>query len=95
MPDNAILLTPFTRDEVQERLETLRIAPLFHGVRGEPPMDVDSYIDAVMAVGTLMMNDASVLSIDLNPVLVEKRSEGCCALDAVVVLRDERNSDGQ
>src|SRR5262249_4243527 len=39
MPDVAVLLPPFSREDVLETLAHLRIAPLFKGVRGEPPLD--------------------------------------------------------
>ncbi|MGM4921870.1 acetate--CoA ligase family protein [Tardiphaga sp. 804_B3_N1_9] len=39
--DTTLLLPPFTRDDAKRALAKLRIAPLFEGVRGEPPMDVD------------------------------------------------------
>src|SRR5437868_1032599 len=45
--DTALLLPPFSTDDARQALGRLRIAPLFAGVRGEPPMDVDALCDAV------------------------------------------------
>jgi hypothetical protein len=60
-----------------------RIAPLFEGVRGEPPMDVDALVDAMVRIGELMADtSARVMSIDLNPVMLN--SDGCVVVDAVV-----------
>ena len=42
--DTALLLPPFSKDDAREALGKLRIAPLFAGVRGEPPMDVDALV---------------------------------------------------
>jgi len=36
--DTALLLPPFSKDDAREALGKLQIAPLFAGVRGEPPM---------------------------------------------------------
>jgi hypothetical protein len=48
-------------------------------------LDVDAFCAAVLAVCRLMMNPESrVSNLDLNPVLVGARGEGCVALDAVV-----------
>src|ERR1043165_39120 len=52
--DTALLLPPFSRDDEKEVLVRLRIAPLFAGVRGEPPMDVDVLSGAVVKIGELM-----------------------------------------
>ena len=50
----------------------MRIAPLFAGVRGEPPMDVEALCDAVVKIGELMLDPAvKVVSLDLNPVLLD------------------------
>jgi len=63
----------------------LRIAPLFDGVRGEPPMDVDALCDAVVRIGALMADPAAkVMSIDLNPVMLDSAGKGCVVVDAVV-----------
>lgn len=85
LPDSALLLPPFDQEDVARALDGLRIAPLLRGVRGEPPMDVEAFSRAVVAVGNLMAAPGSrILSLDVNPVLVRGRGEGCVALDGVV-----------
>jgi acyl-CoA synthetase (NDP forming) len=81
--DTTLLLPPFAKDDVKLALAKLRIAPLFDGVRGEPPMDVDALCDAVVRIGALMADaSAKVMSIDLNPVMLN--TDGCVVVDAVV-----------
>jgi acetate---CoA ligase (ADP-forming) len=83
--DTALLLPPFSRDDAREALGKLRIAPLFAGVRGEPPMDVDALCEAVVKIGELMLDPAAkVASLDLNPVLLDSAGKGCVVVDAVV-----------
>jgi acetate---CoA ligase (ADP-forming) len=83
--DTTLLLPPFAKDDVKEALGRLRIAPLLTGVRGELPMDVDALADTVVKVGDLMRDaDARVMSIDLNPVLLDSEGKGCVVVDAVV-----------
>lgn len=85
MPDVQVLISPFTAADVRAALAKLRIAPLLSGVRGEPALDVEAFSEAVIAVCKLMMNpSAKVVNLDLNPVLVGAKGEGCVALDAVV-----------
>ncbi|GAB7541505.1 acetate--CoA ligase family protein [Cupriavidus sp. 8B] len=85
MPDNQLLLVPFERAEVIERLQRLRIAPLLGGVRDEPALDVEAYVDAVMSVGRLIARSTDVQSVDINPILVGAVGDGCRAVDAVVL----------
>jgi acetate---CoA ligase (ADP-forming) len=83
--DTALLLPPFSKDDAREALGKLRIAPLFAGVRGEPPMDIEALSDAVVKIGELMLDPAArVMSLDLNPVLLDDAGKGCVVVDAVV-----------
>jgi acyl-CoA synthetase (NDP forming) len=83
--DTTLLLPPFSKDDAREALGKLKIAPLFAGVRGEPPMDVDALCDAVVKIGELMLDPAAkVMSLDLNPVLLDSTGKGCVVVDAVV-----------
>src|ERR1700704_2475127 len=83
--DTALLLPPFSYDDARRALDRLRIGPLFAGGRGEPPMDVDNLSDAVVRIGELMLDPAAkVMSLDLNPVLLDSAGKGCVVVDAVV-----------
>jgi acetate---CoA ligase (ADP-forming) len=83
--DTTLLLPPFSKDDAREALGKLKIAPLFAGVRGEPTMDVDALCDAVVRIGELMLDPtAKVMSLDLNPVLLDSAGKGCVVVDAVV-----------
>jgi acyl-CoA synthetase (NDP forming) len=83
--DTTLLLPPFSQAEAREALGRLRIAPLFKGVRGELPMDVDALSDAVVKIGELMLDPGTrVMSLDLNPVLLDSLGQGCVVVDAVV-----------
>ena len=85
MPDVQVLLPPFDAARVAATLRRLRIAPLLDGVRGEPPLDVDAFCRAVVAVGNLMADASTgVTQLDVNPVIVRARGHGCAAVDAVV-----------
>jgi acyl-CoA synthetase (NDP forming) len=88
MPDVQVLLAPFTHAQVEEALRRLRIAPLLDGVRGEPPLDVAAFCEAAVSVGRLVSDSAAGISqLDINPVMVRARGQGCVALDAVIYQR--------
>ena len=88
--DTALLLPPFGSDEVNEALHSLRIAPLFAGVRGEPAMDTEALARALVAIGQLMIAQADVMSVDLNPVLINDAGAGVMVVDAVVFRAAEQ-----
>lgn len=83
--DTTLLLPPFTQAEAVEALQRLRVAPLLKGVRGEPPMDVAALSEAIVRIGALMADpEARVMSLDLNPVMLDSEGKGCVVVDAVV-----------
>ena len=85
MPDLQVLLPPFSAEQVERALRLLRIAPLLDGVRGEAPLDVAAFCQAAVAVGNLMTEPASAITqLDINPVIVRAKGQGCVAVDAVV-----------
>ncbi len=85
MPDIALLLPPFGKDDVIRALNGLRCAPVLQGVRGEPPMDVDALADAAVKVAELMMKDSGIASLDMNPVMLRDKGQGVALVDAVVI----------
>lgn len=85
LPDTALLLPPFDAADALAALDTLRIAPVLHGVRGEPPMDLPALAAAAVAVGRLVLDDPAIVSLDINPLLVGSDGEGATALDAVII----------
>ncbi|ARP82965.1 CoA-binding protein [Bordetella genomosp. 8] len=85
--DAVTLLAPFTAKQAREALARLRIAPLFQGYRGKPPLDVQALAEAAVALGDFAAGSReSLISVDINPVMVMPSGEGVLAVDAVVEL---------
>ena len=75
LKDFALLLAPFTIDDVLNALDGLRIAPILRGTRGEPALDLRAFAEMAVRVGEiLMVTKNRIASIDLNPVLVLAKS---------------------
>lgn len=79
---------PFDTHTAREMIESLKIAPLFRGYRGRPPLDIGALSDLLSRVSCLIADHADrITEIDLNPVFVRAEGEGVCAADALVVMR--------
>ena len=77
--DTTCLLLPVTEPEIDRALNHLRLAPLLHGYRGQPPADRAAILRAVMAVQDYVITHAACLEeVEINPLL-------CTAKDAVAV----------
>ena len=92
LPDIALLRYPFSEADVMERLNELRIAPLYAGVRGEPPIALGALAKLAVRLGALLDNaGGSIASIDLNPVMAGERDADTIIVDALI----ERAAGGQ
>ncbi|MGH7399792.1 MAG: acetate--CoA ligase family protein, partial [Candidatus Rokuibacteriota bacterium] len=71
--------------------EVPAVAKLLAGFRGQPPADVDSLHRCLEALGDYAWADrAAVTELDLNPIKVLPRGQGCVVVDALIVPRAAR-----
>lgn len=90
MPDVATAVYPFDARHLRGLLEQLRMAPLWNGVRGEPPLPLQALAEAGAALGAwLHAQGGRVASIDLNPLMATGAGK-LVALDALVELAPPR-----
>lgn len=86
--DTSHRIAPVSRREARAALDDLTAARLLAGYRGREAADRDALAAVVEAVGDLVVTHDDVAEVDLNPVLAT--ADGAVALDALVVLSDER-----
>ena len=80
--DRVMLVAPVSKSAARDAVESLRLAPLFHGFRGRPALPVDPVVDLVHRVGVLVASIPEIQQLDMNPVLVD--ASGCVAVDALI-----------
>ncbi|MFT3754492.1 MAG: acetate--CoA ligase family protein [Pseudoxanthomonas sp.] len=84
---DAILLPPdLPPAAIIRELDKLKGAPLLHGYRGSPALDVEALAQVVSNLGLLVQQSPQIREIDLNPVVLHPRGEGVIALDALMLL---------
>ncbi len=82
--DRALAVPPLDRGRAHALLDRLRARPLLDGVRGAPAADVESVVDAVLALSTLAVEIGDALeALDVNPLLCGP--SGAVAVDTLVV----------
>ena len=85
LPDIALLRYPFSEEDVMDRLRTLRIAPLYAGVRGEPPLALGALAKLAVRLGALVAGaGGAIASLDLNPVMVGAADRDTVIVDALL-----------
>lgn len=85
MNDTALGITPLTEADIGTMLRKLRGFPLLDGYRGKEKADVKSFIQIVLTVQKLMLEEPNILEIDLNPIMVKENDDGAVAVDARIV----------
>jgi hypothetical protein len=90
--DVQFALPPFDAKHARRCIDRMRLRSLLDGVRGNPPVDLDSFCDTAARFSVLVHALRDVLSeIDINPIIVNQ--DGAIAVDALVVGRDRREDD--
>jgi hypothetical protein len=64
-------------------LDELRGRRILDGVRGRPGIDRASVVAAIVALGQALLDDPTLIEVDLNPLISGPR--GTAAVDALVV----------
>jgi acetyl-CoA synthetase len=88
LSDSVSLLPPWTYESVEAALQRLTIRKLFSGYRGKPAADVRALIDTILGVARYASgNVATLVELDVNPVIVRPERLGAVAVDTMIRLR--------
>jgi hypothetical protein len=69
-------------------IREIRAWPVLGGVRGQPPVDVDTLADTLAALSRFAAANAdSIESIDIYPFIARPKGQFSCAVDALVTIR--------
>jgi acyl-CoA synthetase (NDP forming) len=90
MPDVQLLLPPFSADDACAAIGRLRLSAVLGGLRGAPPVDLDAWAAAAVALGDAMLDPAvAIHELDVNPLMLLARGgevqPALRAVDAVVI----------
>ena len=86
--DVRLMPTDLSEEAIIDELLKLKTAKLLKGFRGAPASDLKAVAKVAVAVGNLMRNNADIMEIDVNPLMVYADGEGACALDALIVMKE-------
>jgi acetyl-CoA synthetase (ADP-forming) len=87
LKDVAMAPVPLMEDGARDLLRALKVHALLQGVRGRPPLDVDAVVDVIARLSWLGHDLGTKLrELDINPLIVRRRGEGCVIVDARALL---------
>ncbi len=77
-------LSPLGMHEAKELIRQTLPPALLKGVRGGPPLNLDSVAGTLVSLGRLMEEQPQIQEVDLNPTL--PYADGCLAVDARIII---------
>jgi acyl-CoA synthetase (NDP forming) len=57
------------------------------GFRGAPLRDVASIVDTLLRVSNMTCNHPEIAELDINPLIVHAKGQGCSVADSRIMLR--------
>jgi acetate---CoA ligase (ADP-forming) len=77
---------PVSRPEALEMMQDIRAYPLLLGVRGEQRRDIESVVDSIIKLASLIDQCVAISDIEVNPIVVYEEGDGSRAVDARILL---------
>jgi acetate---CoA ligase (ADP-forming) len=92
MRDSATACAPVSMAEAMGLIGRLRIAPILHGARGRPAVDVPALAEIVALLSRIVAANADRIdTLEINPLIVGARGTGAFGVDALIVPKAERS----
>jgi acetate---CoA ligase (ADP-forming) len=87
MKDISFRALPLSRGIALSMLEEIRSYPLLLGARGEEKKDIESVIDTIIKIGSIIKKCERITDIEINPVVVYNIKNGLTAVDARILIK--------
>ena len=72
LKDVSFKITPVTRREATEMIESLRTYPLLAGMRGQAGVDTASLVEIIQRVSQMLADNPGIRELDLNPIFADQ-----------------------
>lgn len=93
MKDISFRAIPVSREIALSMLEEIRSYPLLLGARGEEKKDIESVIDTIIKIGSIIKKCERISDIEINPVVVYNMKNGLKAVDARILISKSREAE--
>ena len=79
-------IAPIPKNEAYAMLDELSGSQILKGVRGQKPFDIDAIVETLLRVSQLLLDFPEIKELDINPLRIFYKGQGCAALDARIIL---------
>jgi acetyltransferase len=81
LKDIALRVTPLTREDAQDMVQSIRGLAILQGVRGEKPAALEKLYEIILRLSQLAQDFPEIVEMDINPFLLFSEAEKCAAAD--------------
>lgn len=89
LKDVSFRLPPISKMEAISMMKEIKGYPILKGIRGAPPVDIDSVADVMEKTSKMVMDLPEIMELDMNPIILYEK--GLTVVDARVVINHNRS----
>ncbi|MDR1404938.1 MAG: acetate--CoA ligase family protein [Candidatus Methanoplasma sp.] len=78
---------PMSEQQLDKMVTSTKAHKLMSGARGLPVADIDAMKDMIRRIVAIAEDNPEIYELEINPVIVGKKGEGCWAVDALCTLK--------
>ena len=87
--DVAFRLSPMGRNVARRMVRSIKGYPIFKGLRGEKPSDIETVEKHIVALKAMADNHPMIKELDINPLFVHEEGDGTTVADIIIQLENE------
>ena len=88
LKDVSFRVAPLSEADARAMVESIRSYALLRGVRGEPPVNIDSIVDGLLKLSQLVTDFPEIVELDINPLAVFPEGRDPVAIDARITISE-------
>ncbi|MHC4622382.1 MAG: acetate--CoA ligase alpha subunit [Planctomycetota bacterium] len=87
MKDVTFRLAPVWEISAEKMIQGIKSYNILKGARGGWPCDIDAIKDCILRLSQMVAEHPEISELDINPLIVYPRGEGCVVADSRILLR--------
>ncbi len=87
LKDVSFRLAPMWKVSAERMIREIKAFKVLDGYRGTPKCDLDSVVDVLLRMSTMVVNHPEIAECDINPLIVHAEGQGASVADSRVMLR--------
>ncbi len=84
--DVVFRIAPIGRNNAARMVKSIRSYPLLTGFRGRPQADIESLEKRIVSLSTMVVDNPSIVELDINPLIIHEKGKGCTVADFRMVV---------